>query len=67
MKEASVTERIGKDFNDEIEEIKKARIDNGLDKKKKSTKRLTNLFPKHKLWNQIKKDTIELNLEGKDE
>ena len=36
----TVTARIGLDFNKEIEEIKKERINSGIDKKKKSTKNI---------------------------
>ena len=64
MKESqTVTARIGLDFNKEIEEIKKERINSGIDKKKKSTKRLTNLLTKHEDWNKIKQDTIEVSLD----
>ncbi len=64
MSDTNKTARIGEDFNREIEEVKKERIDLGIDKKKKSTKTLTNLIIKHKGWAKIKKDTIELNLEN---
>jgi len=65
MNEENITARIGKVFNDEIEEIKKQRLDLGLDKKKKSTKTLTNLITRHKDWEKIKKDTIELEIGDK--
>lgn len=65
MNETNKTARIGEDFNREIEEIKKERVNLGIDKKKKSTKTLTNLIIKHKGWNKIRKDTIEINLENK--
>lgn len=65
MMEPNKTTRVGQKFNDEIEEIKKARVDSGIDKKKKSTKTLTNLITEHKAWGKIKKDTIEINLEAK--
>ena len=64
MSETNKTARIGEDFNREIEEIKKERVDSGIDKKKKSTKILTNLLIKHKGWAKIRKDTIELNLDN---
>lgn len=67
MKGKNVTARIGEDFNKELEEIKKERIDRGIDKKRKSTKRLTNLFTKHKAWGTIKEDTIKIKLEGQHE
>lgn len=63
MKEKNVTARIGEDFSRELEEIKKARVDRGIDKKKKSTRRLTNLMVKHEHFQKIKEDTIEINLE----
>ena len=66
MNSKSKTTRIGEDFNREIEKIKKARIDLGLDKKKKSTRTLTNLLIKHDSWAKIKQDTIEINLKEKD-
>ena len=37
MKEKNVMARIGEDFSKELEEIKKERVDRGVDKKKKST------------------------------
>lgn len=63
----NVTARIGEDFSKELEEIKDARIEKGIDKKRKSTKRLTNLITRHKSWKTIKEDTIEINLEGNNE
>ncbi len=59
----NVTARIGEDFNKELEDIIKKRIEIGKDKKKKSKRRLTNLIVKHRDWNTIKNDTIEVNLE----
>lgn len=67
MKEENVTARIGKRFSDELEEIKEERIKRGIDKKKKSTKKLTNLFTIHKEWKTIKEDTIKINLEDKND
>lgn len=60
----SKTARMGEDFSKEIENIKQERLDKGIDKKRKSTKKLTNLIVKHKAWEKIKKDTIEINLEN---
>ena len=65
MKHNSKTARMGEDFSKEIEYIKKKRLDTGIDKKKKSTKKLTNLIVKHNLWKKIKEDTIKINLENK--
>ncbi len=53
-KPQTVTARIGLNFAEEMEEIKKERIKRGIDKKRKSTKRLTNLLTKHKAWKKIK-------------
>ena len=61
----NVTARIGEDFSNEIEDIKKARIESGIDKKKKSTRKLTNLITRHRDWKKIKEDTIKLKIEGK--
>ncbi|HHB93388.1 MAG TPA: hypothetical protein ENK59_09290 [Thioploca sp.] len=62
MNNKSMLNRIGVKFNDEINSIKKARLDNGIDKKKISTARITNLFITHRDWATIKEDTINLNL-----
>jgi len=67
MKEKNVTARIGGDFSKELEEIKKERVNRGIDKKKKSTRKLTNLMVKHKHFQKIKIDTIEINLEDTNE
>ena len=67
MNGKNVTARIGEDFSREMEEIKKERVDRGIDKKKKSTRRLTNLMVKHKHFQKIKEDTIEINLEDTNE
>lgn len=55
----TITARIGEAFNKEIQEIKEARLKSGIDKKKKSTRRLTNLLIKHKHWPKIKGEAIE--------
>lgn len=57
-------QRIGEDFNNEIEDIKNVRLESGIDKKRKSTRRLTNLIIKHQDWKKIKRDTINIKLEG---
>lgn len=59
--------RIGVDFNNEIEEIKEERLKLGIDKIKKSTRKLTNLIIKHRDWEYIKEDLIKLNLDNKNE
>lgn len=67
MTDNSVTARNGTNFSEELEDIKQERLDRGIDKKRKSTRRLTNLIVKHRDWGKIKADTIEVNLEGKNE
>lgn len=62
----NVTARLGEKFSEEIEEIKEERLKSGIDEKKKSTRRLTNLIVKHSAWPIIKKDTIELKLEDEE-
>lgn len=54
--------RIGGKFNQEIEKIKQERLDRGIDKKKKSTRRLTDLIIKHTFWEDIKEDTIAIEM-----
>lgn len=64
MSKKNVTARMGDEFSKELEEIKDERINRGIDKKRKSTRRLTNLLVKHRDWKTIKEDTIEVNLEN---
>lgn len=59
----SHTARMGDEFSKEIEEIKDVRLKKGIDKKRKSTRKLTNLIPKHKHWPKIKADMQEVDLE----
>lgn len=66
MKGKNITARIGEDFSKELEEIKDERIKLGIDKKRKSTRRLTNLIVKHRDFKKIREDTIKINLEVKD-
>ena len=61
----NVTSRIGEKFSAEIEDIKKLRLKSGIDKKKKSTRQLTDLITHHKYWSAIKKDTCEIDLDKK--
>jgi len=67
MKDKNITARIGEDFSNEIEEIKDERLARKIDTKRKSTRKLTNLMVKHEDWKKIKEDTININLEGKNE
>jgi len=64
MTDKNVTARIGEEFSKELEEIKDTRLERGVDKKRKSTKKLTNLIVKHRDWETIKEDTIEVKLEN---
>lgn len=60
----SHTHRIGLNFNSRIEFIKEKRLLCGIDKKKKSTRKITDTIIKHKHWAQIENDTIELKMDG---
>ena len=60
------TERIGVDFSLELKEIEDRREESGLDKKRRSTRELTNLIIKHVHWPVIKEEMIELNIGGED-
>ncbi len=53
------TTRIDPRFNKELEEIKKERLKRKIDKKKVSSRAITSLIPKHKLWEKIKRDILE--------
>lgn len=61
------TARIGEKFSQEIDDIKSERLKLKKDKKKKSTRRLTNLLVRHNLWPKIKKEMIEINLSEEDD
>lgn len=58
------TARIGMNFAAELELIKNGRLEKGMDKKRRSTRKLTELMIRHNSWDDIKSDMIELNLEG---
>lgn len=58
----TITSRIGKKFSEEIEEIKDERLKNKIDKKRISTKILTNLFIRHLNWKKIKEDSKKIYL-----
>jgi len=47
------TSRVGEEFNKELDLIKKKRIELGIDKRKTSTRKLTNLITKHNLWREV--------------
>jgi hypothetical protein len=67
MNEKNITARIGEDFSKELEEIKDERLARKIDKKRKSTRKLTNLIVKHRDFKKIREDTININLEVKNE
>lgn len=56
------TARNGEDFAKEIEYIKNQRLELHIDKKRKSTRILTNLIIKHNFWPTIKAELIKLDL-----
>lgn len=58
-----VPARIGKKFHTEIERIKKERIIKGKLKDIISTEKLTELIIRHKDWEKVSKDLIELSEE----
>lgn len=51
--------RVGKNFNEQIKDIKKERLNRKIDKEKISSSKITSLIPKHKDWKQVKEDIIE--------
>ncbi len=66
-KSGNVTARIGMSFDKELTEIKEKRLELGIDKKKKSSRRLTDLIPLHANWKKIKEDMINIKLVGKND
>lgn len=54
--------RIGTKFHEQLLEIQNTRQQIGVDKKKTSIKKLTNLITKHKSWPIIKYDLTKVNL-----
>jgi hypothetical protein len=60
----NATKRVGIEFDRELEEIKDARIESGVDKKRKSTRKLTNLIIKHNSWPYVREDLIKIKIEG---
>ena len=55
-----VQQRVGHRFDEELEEIKVARIENKKSKEKVSTAKISNLIVRHKNFKKIKEDIIEL-------
>lgn len=60
MEKYGIQARIGERFNEEIEEIKIARVSSKKSKEKPSTKTITNLIARHKNFQKIIKDITEL-------
>lgn len=52
--------RVGQLFHEEIKDIKNKRIEKKTSEEKVSTEKISNLIVKHKDFNQIKKEIIEL-------
>jgi hypothetical protein len=51
-------QRIGENFNNELEKIKDKRLSMGIDKFRASTRKLTDLIIKHNLWIEIREDLL---------
>ncbi len=60
-----VIQRIDKRFSKEIEEIQKERLKKLIDTTKTSSRKITSLIPKHKFWDRMKKDIINLKFNKK--
>ncbi len=52
------TIRVNKEFNDEIEDIKKERLKKLIDTTETPSRKITSMIPKHKFWKRIKEDII---------
>jgi len=50
--------RLGNKFYETLELIKTKRVELGIDRKKVSTRALTNFMTKHSEWDRIVRDTI---------
>jgi len=57
--------RIGEEFSKELRDIQEKRIELGVDKKRSSIRRLTNLIVKHHVWNKIKEDMLKYKFKEK--
>lgn len=60
MKKEKIT-RIDAKFYAELEEIRKRRLESGIDKIKIPDRKLTALIAKHKCWKQIKDEMVKLS------
>lgn len=58
MNNENKTTRVHPKFKEELNDIKKKRIKDGLDKKKKSDRAITGLIIRHDYWKDIKGDII---------
>lgn len=63
MSNGRTTQRIGENFNQQIEHIKEQRLKLGNDEKKSSTRKLTDLLIKHDSWEIIKEDMIKFEFD----
>lgn len=66
-KKYGIQARIGERFDEEMEDIKIARIANKKSKEKPSTKTISNLIARHKGFQKIKEDIIKLEEDILDE
>lgn len=66
-KKYGVQQRVGHRFDQELEDIKVARIKNNKSKEKISTAKISNLIVRHKSFKKIKEDIIELEEDKLDE
>lgn len=55
----NITVRIDPKFNDELEDIKKKRLERKTDKKRISVRKLTSLIPRYKKWGKMKEEMID--------
>ena len=55
-------QRIDLNFKNKINEIIQERLDNGIDKKRKSIKIITSLLPKWVYWEKFKQDAVNLEI-----
>lgn len=60
------TQRNGEKFNSDMEDVKEYRVEEGIDKKKKSMRILTNKLTGHKLWPKIMQDLKEVEIDDQE-
>ena len=56
-----ILRRVDKGFKEELENIKKQRKQQGMEKT--SDRELTKMIPKHDVWHRIKKDLIKFKFD----